>query len=191
MLEGSLPGPGVHVREGGYYGDQTGASVCADRPALLWDHAGATDLQRCGELSPRSDVEFTTFPTEETGFWDLARVDGTRGHGEGPLEGRGELGHPSIWPVLGTRRPRGLEDLDFRSHAPARHGRGSWGPRLTRVGPWLCQCRGGCTGSSLPQLLGIPAARETARGLGVPSPGSVLDGCVVRFGLAGPQAAGV
>lgn len=91
-----MPGPGVHVREGGYYGDQTGAAVCADRPALLSDRVGATELQRCGELSPHSDVEFTTFPTEEAGFWDLARVDGTWEQREGLLEGRGELGHPKI-----------------------------------------------------------------------------------------------
>lgn len=63
---------------------------------------------------PHSDVEFTIFPAwgnlalavvrlaltgcllgpqqaEETGFWDLARVDGTWGCGRGLLEGRGEL----------------------------------------------------------------------------------------------------
>lgn len=31
-MEGSSPGPGVCVREGGHYWDQTGGSVCADRP---------------------------------------------------------------------------------------------------------------------------------------------------------------
>lgn len=40
------------------------------------------------------------------------------------------------------------------------------------------------------QLFSIPAAQEIW-GLGAPSLGSVPDGYVIRFGLAGPQAAGV
>lgn len=96
------------------------------------------------------------------------------------LQGQGALVYPRPSMALGD-----LRTAVSRPPAP-------WWPLVPGASP-ACLGPGLCRQHWLfsPWLVSIPAARETVWGLGVPSLGSVPDGYVIRFGLAGPQAAGV
>lgn len=171
------------------------------------------DLQRCQENCPATMMltRFITSPlglpgmsfgqsglvgcllppqeAEKTGFEDLAQGGRDVERWEGNFRG-----------LRCTRRPpstraRHHEDLRTWPALPVPLAL-CWpllpgaspdlGGDLTVTAPWQEHS----TGSSLRYLLSIPAAQETLRALGVPSLGSVPDGYSVRFGLAGPQAAG-